>query len=135
MSRSKSDNTRHDLEMAILRIERGRSCVIERNRKLSILAVAEEAGVSGASIHNNYPEIAEEIRIKINKDSRTQRDAKHSAFKSEKAKNVLLRAQVAGLTKQLRDLASENAKLFTENQHLTAIVNSKNVHMINQGKT
>lgn len=134
MSKTKADRTRHDLEMAILRIERGRPHTVGKNRKLSILAVAEEAEISGASIHNNYPEIAEKIRAKINKYTRTQRDAKHSALNSEKSKNKVLRAKVAALTMQLRDMASENAKLFTENQHLNAIVNSENVHVINKGK-
>ena len=132
MNKSKSGCTRHDLEMAIHRIERGRPCAIEKNRKLSILAVAEEAGISAASIHNNYPDVAEKIRTKMNKGTRTQRDAKHSALKSEKAKNKVLRKQIAILTKQLRDLASENAKLFTENQHLNSIVNSKNIYAINK---
>jgi hypothetical protein len=135
MSESKANRTQQDLEMAILRIERNRPRVIEKNRKLSILAVAEEAGISGASIHNNYPEIAEKIRVKINKDTRAQRDEKNSALKIEKGKNKMLRIQVANLTNQLRDMASENAKIFTENQHLNAIVNSGNVHVINSNKT
>ena len=135
MIKNKADRTRHDLEMAILRIAQGRPREIEKNRKLSILAVAEEAGISGASVHNNYPEIAEEIRTKINKKTRTQRNAKHSALKSEKVKNKELRNQIVLLTKQLRDMASENVKLFTENQRLNAVVNSENVRMINKRKT
>ena len=130
MNQSKAHRTRRDLEMAILRIERNRSRIIGKNRKLSILAVAEEAGISGASIHNNYPEIAEKIRIKINKDTRAQRNKKNSALKTEKEKNKMLRIQVANLNNQLREIASENAKLFTENKHLNAIVNSDNVHVI-----
>lgn len=134
MSENKANRTQQDLEMAILRIERNRPRVIEKNRKLSILAVAEEAGISGSSIHNNYPEIAEKIRVKINKDTRAQRDEKNSALKIEKGKNKILRIQVANLTNQLRDMASENAKFFTENQHLNGIINSENIHMINRGK-
>lgn len=130
MNQSKAHRTRRDLEMAILRIERNRPRIIEKNRKLSILAVAEEAGISGASIHNNYPEIAETIRVKINKDTRVQRDQKNSLLKIEKKRNKMLRIQVANLNNQLREIASENAKLFTENQHLNAIINSDNVHVI-----
>lgn len=135
MNQSKANRTRRDLEMAILRIERNRPRIIEKNRKLSIIAVAEEAGISGASIHNNYPEIAEKIKVKINKGTRAQRDEKNSAFKAEKEKNKMLRIQVANLTNQLRDMASENARFLTENLQLNAIINSENVHVINKGKT
>jgi hypothetical protein len=134
LGKTKSDRTRHDLEMAILRIERGRPRIIKKEKKLSILSVAEEAGISSASIHNNYPEIAEQIRVKINKDTRNQRDAKSSELKTEKEKNKTLRTRIAVLTQQLRDIASENARLLTELQNINAIVSSDNIFMLKSRK-
>ena len=52
------------LRLAILRICAGRPVRISRDRKLSIAAVAEEAQVSSALIHNRYPHIAVEIRAR-----------------------------------------------------------------------
>lgn len=49
------------------RIATNRVRKVKPERKLSIAAVAEEAGVSTATIHNRYPEIAEKIRQLLNK--------------------------------------------------------------------
>ncbi|BBI53223.1 hypothetical protein HORIV_56440 [Vreelandella olivaria] len=70
------------IRQAIVRIEQGRPKVIKPGRKLSIQSVAEEAGVSRATIHNNHPGLAERIRESGNKAARTQRDEKISSSKS-----------------------------------------------------
>lgn len=66
-TRLTSDARLKQLRMALLRVERGRAHQAI-GRKLRIHAVAEEAGVSAALIHNNYPQIAEAIREKFNGD-------------------------------------------------------------------
>ena len=52
---SKGEQTRNIIRQAITRIEKGRPKVVSKERKMSVAAVAEEAGVSRATIHNNYP--------------------------------------------------------------------------------
>ncbi len=48
------ERTREELQLAILRIR-------DKGLKLSISAVASEAGVTAGLIHNTYPDIAEKI--------------------------------------------------------------------------
>lgn len=57
-----SRDTRKELQLAIARIKHGRTKVVDQNRRLSILAVAEEAGLSPSKIHNRYPDVAQAIR-------------------------------------------------------------------------
>jgi hypothetical protein len=59
MTVTKGGHTLKSLELALHRITAGRAKNIKPKRKLSIAAVAEEAGVSTATVHNRYPEIAE----------------------------------------------------------------------------
>ena len=71
---------------ALKRIQHGRTRIVESSRKLSIASVAEEAGMSRATIHNRYPRVAEEIRTalgqghreKIVKGLEAQRDARYN---------------------------------------------------------
>lgn len=106
------------LRLAIGRIERGRAH--SRESKLTIAAVAREADVSTALIHNHYPEIAEYIRVKQGRSSRAQRDAKHDELKSEREKNRQLRSAVDALEAQVRKLASINETLLIEVRELKA---------------
>ncbi|MFT7461377.1 MAG: hypothetical protein ACI909_004078 [Planctomycetota bacterium] len=124
---NKSNNTRKAIKQAILRIEKGKPRVVAKNRKLSVVAVAEEAGISNASIHNNYPELAEFIRTKTNKATRQQRDEKHEALKREREKCRDLRQNLTELEADLSRITSINARLFIENQDLQAIKKSTNV--------
>ena len=71
-----------ELRLAITRIEKGRSKANESN--LTIAAVAREAGVSTALIHNCHPDIAELIRQSQGRSSRAQRDAKQLELKAER---------------------------------------------------
>ena len=61
------DQTKQELQYAILRVK-------NKGLKLSISAVAREAGVVPGLIHNTYPDIAEAIRAKIGRTTRQQRD-------------------------------------------------------------
>lgn len=111
-----------DLRLAIHRIERGRSHT--KATKLSVSAVAREAGVTPALIHNHYSSIAEEIRAKVGATSRQQRDAKVSELKDIQAKNRDLRQQLSDAGNQVSKLASINEMLLMENSTLRASVAS-----------
>ena len=54
--------TKKKLDLAIMRLQKGMTKIVPSGTKLSIAGVAKEAGVSNATIHNRYPEIAEKIR-------------------------------------------------------------------------
>ncbi|THJ50829.1 TetR family transcriptional regulator [Burkholderia sp. LS-044] len=112
--RQNSDNRIKQLRLAILRIERGRAQT--KTDKLSISAVAREAGVSPSLIHNHYPDIAEEIRLRLGASSRQQRDAKHEKLKQIRESNKVLRKELAEMRRQIAKLASINETLILENQ-------------------
>lgn len=116
--RKKAEAREKDLRLAMLRIERGRSRTGEA--KMSISAVAREAGVTTALIHNHYPAVAEEIRQAQGKDSRAQRDAKHESLKGERQKNRDLRLELEALRSDIARLASINEVLLAENATLNA---------------
>lgn len=101
------------LRMAILRIEKGRARIAD-GRKLSVVTVAIEAGVSPALIHNSYPEIAEEIREKLGRSSRSQRDAFRVEVKNLEKTNSELRATIREQREQIAKLASVVARFETE---------------------
>ena len=61
----KLKNSRTAIEAAIQRIQAGTPRRINQARRLSIVAVAEEAGLSPSAIHNRYPDLAEAIRQKM----------------------------------------------------------------------
>ena len=54
--------TKKKLDLAIMRLQKGMTKIVPSGTKLSIAGVAKEAGVSNATIHNRYPEVAEAIR-------------------------------------------------------------------------
>lgn len=64
--------TREKILNAIVRIEAGRPRFVDQGRKLSILAVAEEAKISPSTIHNRYADLAEIIRAKLKKGTKEQ---------------------------------------------------------------
>ena len=66
---SRGEQTRNIIRQAITRIEKGRPKVVIKERKMSVAAVAEEAGVSRATIHNNYPDMADRIRTILGKQN------------------------------------------------------------------
>ena len=105
-----------ELRLAIIRIKKGRSKANET--KLTIAAVAREAGVSTALIHNYHPEIAEQIRESQGRSSRAQRDAKQLELKAEREKARQLRLEIALLRSKVASLASINEVLLDENRTL-----------------
>lgn len=105
-----------ELRLAITRIEKGRSKANESN--LTIAAVAREAGVSTALIHNCHPDIAELIRQSQGRSSRAQRDAKQLELKAEREKTRELRLEITLLKSKVASLASINEVLLDENRTL-----------------
>lgn len=127
MSKPSESDTHKRIRLAIVRLEKGQPTVVEKGRKISVAAVAEEAGVSRALIHKDYPDLMERIRGNANKAIQKQRDEKHEKLKEERAKNRQLREKIVELTEQRNELASKNATLELENHRLSAILESKNV--------
>lgn len=126
MTERKDAATREkELKLAIFRIERGRAH--SKASKLSVSAVAREAGVTAALIHNHYPSIAELIRVKQGASSRQQRDAKQSQLAEERDKNAALRRELTDLHGQVAKLATINEMLLMENKELRAKQQSGNV--------
>lgn len=126
-AQTRGELTAQAIRQAILRIEKGRTKVVKPGRKLSIKSVAEEAGVSRATIHNNHPGLAERIREAGNKAARTQRDEKNTALKELRAKYTALRQEHIRTRELNQDMASEMAALEAENARLQAIAESKKV--------
>ena len=123
--RKSSDARERDLQLALIRIQRGRAHTGET--KVTIAAVAREAGVSTALIHNHYPRVAEAIREAQGRSSRAQRDVKHQDLCAEREKNRVLRQEIAELRIKVARLASINEVLIAENRVLKAKQNDSNV--------
>lgn len=124
---TRGELTAKAIRQAIARIEKGRTKVVKSGRKLSIQSVAEEAGVSRATIHNNHPGLAERIREAGNKAARVQRDEKNTELKELRTKYRDLRQEYVYARQLNRDMASEMASLVAENQRLRAIAEDEKV--------
>lgn len=123
--------TEKKINEALKRIRLGRPRVVEKNRKLSIASVAEEAGVSRATIHNRYPEIIDQISIYL--DRKEAKDRSHESAVLEKnlrEKNSLLKEEIKLLKKDKIMLASVNETLELELRSLRALIKSKNVRFL-----
>jgi hypothetical protein len=104
------------LRLAILRIKRGRSRTGAKH--VYIAAVAREAGVSSALIHNHYPAIAEAIRVEQGRDGRSERDAKHQQLLDARARLRELRKELEEQRVSVARLTSINERLLAENEAL-----------------
>lgn len=123
--RQNADTREKQLRLAIYRIEKGRAKTGET--KLSVSAVAREVDVTPALIHNHYPKIAEEIRVKVGASSRAQRDAKHEELKKIKDVNKQLKNEIVTMKLEVSRIASINETLLLENYALRAVANGGNV--------
>jgi len=104
------EKTKGELQLAVLRVK-------NKGLKLSIAAVAAEAGVSPSLIHNTYPDLAEDIRAQIGRSTRKQRDAKAAELAEA-------RAALKDARDQLRIAQGDIAKLASINETLTDEVTS-----------
>ena len=125
IKRKPADAREKELLLALRRIELGRSKTGEN--KVTIAAVAREAGVSAALIHNHYPNIAEAIREVQGRSSRAQRDVKHQDLRAEREKGRALRLEIEELHAKVASLASLNEVLINENRILKAKQNDSGV--------
>lgn len=114
-----------DLKLAIYRIEKGRAHTKET--KVTIAAVAREAGVSTALIHNHYPAVAEAIREIQGRSSRAMRDVKHQDLIIERQKSAGYRQENEELKAKLASIASINEVLLEENSVLKAKLKDRSV--------
>ncbi len=114
-------DTRKEIELAISRIQHGRPKRVTQERRFCIAAVAEEAGVSNATIHNRYPDIAERIRKMVIEELpdevKKERDPVRKK-NQERERLKALRQEVEQLKKDLSRSQSINLKLLKENEIL-----------------
>ena len=92
---------------------------------MSISAVAREAGVTPALIHNVYADVAEEIRRLAGKGVRAQRDAIQRQLAEERARSRDLREKLKAAESDLAKQASINAMLRHEIDLLKAFADDK----------
>ncbi|MBF4274470.1 TetR family transcriptional regulator [Vibrio anguillarum] len=121
MSNQKEKSTHKAVRLSIIRIEKGRPNVVSDKRKMSVAAVAEEAGVSRALIHRDCPDLLERIKGGVNKGIRQQRDAKQIELNEYKERNRELRTEVAELKAMLSKVQSQNATLIRKNMVLSGV--------------
>lgn len=114
IAKSEAEPRQRDREKTLFQMRLAMNRLQKRDAKVSIAAVAKEAGVTPALIHNRYPDFAEEVRKVVGKTTRAQRDQKHELLIAEREKNQQLREQAAELMMDLRNLASENEALRAE---------------------
>lgn len=112
------ENTLSQLKMALHRLQK-------KNEKISISAVAKEAGVTAALVHNRYPDFAEEIRSAAGKNVRDECASLREKTLAERAKNRLLREQITQLTAEIVKLASLNETMRAQLILQTAIATKK----------
>jgi DNA-binding transcriptional MocR family regulator len=125
-----SVSTEKELKNALMRLKHGRPKIVDKKRKLSISALAVEAGVSDSTIHNRYPEIAAEVREIMGKAMMEQRDEKRDALKLEKEKNRELRQYIEKLEMDIKKLASINATMSSEIRTLKAVLENDKVMLL-----
>ena len=99
--------TREDLQLAMLEVQ-NKGC------KLTISAVATEAGVTPSLIHNTYPDIAETIRAQGGKATRQQRDDTIAELSRARKRNKELRTELDTALSDIQRLASKNETLRQE---------------------
>jgi len=116
-----AEDREKDLKLALIRILKGRARTGES--KVTIAAVAREAGVSTALIHNHYPRIAEAIRDAQGRSSRVMRDLKQQDLIVERKKSAAYRQEIEELQTKIARLASINEVLMDENRALKTKMN------------
>ena len=120
-----AEDREKDLKLAIYSLQKGRAH--SKETKVSIAAVAREAGVSTALIHNHYPAVAEAIREIQGRSSRAVRDVKHQDLIAERQKSAAYRQEVEELKAKLASIASINEVLLEANHTLKAKLRERNV--------
>jgi AcrR family transcriptional regulator len=112
------DKTKDELQLAMLRVR-------NNGKKLTISAVASEAGVSPGLIHNTYPDIAEAIRAEVGKGTRQQRDEKIAELSKIRERIKELRGELDVALSDIQRLASANETLRQEVAKLQSTASRK----------
>lgn len=120
----KETPTKKKIRLAIIAIEKGRPKVVTINRKISVAAVAEEAGVSRALIHRDFPDLLERIRGGTNKAIAKQRNDIREQLKREKVHHKECLLKIKELSDMLANMQSINATLTQENKDLRLKIDS-----------
>jgi AcrR family transcriptional regulator len=111
--------TRRRLELALRRLQLGRMQSGTSDR-ISIAAVAREAGVSNATIHNRYPDIAERVRALHVKASKRRTKPLPDSTDTLQRKLAEARKVIEQLKIDLVKSQSINLRLAKENELLNA---------------
>nr|WP_294866232.1 hypothetical protein [uncultured Pseudogulbenkiania sp.] len=112
-----AESTKHEIELAIARIRHGRPKKITKDRPLSIAAVAEEAGISNATIHNRYPLLAEKIR-------RLGKEVRSDQSKAPTSELAVLRQQLDEVKQALEEKEEAVKKLAIINLRMAQDIKS-----------
>lgn len=124
----RSRKTREELRQAILRIEHQRpKRVTKEVCRLNISIIAREAGLTPATIHNCYPDIAELIRAKMHASKMSRTPTAESQLKQLVNSVRSLKDQLRRAEKDVARIASENAKLLSLIAELRSKPRSGNV--------
>jgi AcrR family transcriptional regulator len=116
--------TRRRLELALRRLQLGKMQSGTSDR-ISIAAVAREAGVSNATIHNRYPDIAERVRTLHVKTSKRKTKPLPDSTDVLQRKLKEARQAIEELKIDLVKSQSINLRLAKENELLNARLSSQ----------
>jgi hypothetical protein len=100
--------TKKKLDLAIMRLQKGMTKIVPSGTKLSI------AGVSNATIHNRYPEVAEAIRGLLKADQIKNLQLKQEGLKGFSNKLSQARKEIEILKSDLQKSQSINFRLMKE---------------------
>ncbi|MBK3843314.1 TetR family transcriptional regulator [Paraburkholderia aspalathi] len=117
MAAKQKSTTRRRLELALRRLQHGKMQSSSDDR-ISIAAVAREAGVSNATIHNRYPDIAERVRALHVKASRLKTKAMPDTMDVIHRKLREAHQEIDRLKTDLVNSQSINLRLTRENELL-----------------
>lgn len=126
--RKAAQSRERDLRMAVLRLQKRH--LEGDDLKITFAAVAREAGVSTALIHNYYPAVADQIRSLQGRTPQQKEQTKDSALKAEQARCRELRSANEALRAQVARLASINETLLMEVRELKAQLVSPKVSVL-----
>jgi|SRR5476649_2574847 len=119
-------NTEREIKLSIARIRNGKQKRIEPGRKLSIAAVADEAGISNATIHNRYPHLADEIRKFQKENAKADVTKKQTELSEMQRKIKEVRRQLHESEDALRKFAIVNLRMAQEIKSLKAELQERN---------
>lgn len=89
----------------------GLSRLRDAKQRITISAVARQAGVTPSLLHNRYPALVEEIRRHLGADSRSEVGKLREQLEATKKRIREVVAEVEELKRELKHLASENEAL------------------------